>query len=71
MKKKYAITVETFVGAGHFQHEVSEIGNNPYKPAGDVNNEIVDALKNVNESVWKKMMPEGSSGLKITVKYKG
>jgi hypothetical protein len=65
--KEYGIKIETFQGAGRFQHKVYEIGVGPDRE-GELSNKVVDALKKVNEMLWEEM-PEGSTGLVSMLYY--
>ncbi|VVB78497.1 Uncharacterised protein [uncultured archaeon] len=62
--KKSGITIETFVGAGHFQHQVYFSGK-----IQDVSQEVVDMLQKVNEKLYEEM-PQGSKGLISRIEYK-
>ena len=62
--KKAEVRIETFVGAGRYQHRVINWAN------GDmISNEIVELQKKVNESIYDEM-PENSRGLTSIIKYK-
>jgi|WetSurMetagenome_2_1015567.scaffolds.fasta_scaffold1857070_1 hypothetical protein len=69
-RRKIGAIVETFVGAGHYQHRVYNIGVDA-KNLHDcqLSNEIIEMLKKVNEKVYDAMS-EGSSGLVVRVEYK-
>jgi hypothetical protein len=59
MKRERGVEVRTFVGAGRFQHQALDIGLNWPDRSGALNEEVVDQLKAINESVWEEI-PEGS-----------
>ena len=62
--KKAGIRIDTFVGAGRFQHTVYYSGK-----LEDVSNEVVEMLKKVNERLYEEM-PQGSKGLVSRIEYR-
>ena len=58
------VRVETFVGAGRYQHNVIDIARGNLIPE-----DIVDAQKRLNELLWETM-PVGSDKLVSVIRYR-
>jgi hypothetical protein len=63
-RKKSGIKIETFVGAGVYQHNIHFWGDIDAVPQ-----EIVDMLKNVNEKLYEHM-PKESDCLVSRIEYR-
>jgi len=69
MGRTIGIRIKTFMGAGHYQHDIYDIGVNA-KNRHDVAlpDGVVEALKRANEAAYDAM-PKGSEGLVSVLKY--
>jgi hypothetical protein len=63
------LRIETFVGAGHYQHKVYDVGVSARNRQDGVSEEAVEALKKVNERLWEEM-PRGSGPVVSEISYR-
>lgn len=60
--------IETFVGAGRFQHRVYDIGVDARDRSLAVSDEAIDAQKRANELAWENL-PAGSGPIVSFIGY--
>jgi len=65
--RKVGIKVETFVGAGRYQHEVICLGD--YRRSCRIPEEVVEMQKKLNERLWEHI-PDGSDRLVSEINYR-
>ena len=68
MRKKYGIKIETSWTAGRYRHEVYDVYECEPDETKELSDKVVEALKRVNEEVWKEM-PEGARELVTRIQY--
>ncbi len=67
--KKIGVRIETFMGAGRYQHNEYDIGINARNRDEAISNGAVDLLRKAVERVYDEM-PVGSKDLTAVIQYK-
>jgi len=63
---KYKLTIETYMGAGRYQHKVTENGLVERVRGTELSDKTLAILKAFNETVWEGL-PEGAGPVISTI----